>query len=385
MFQLKIGVKDSMEVIWILIISLVFISFEINLYTKYCFKNLNFEINLSKNEVFENDALTLHETISNKKFLPTLWLEVQFLVSRNLKFDNLEVSSLDDKYYKKDIYSILPYEKVTRKIKLTALKRGYYTLNNFTLTVGDIFVIYKYLLHINYSKDLFVYPKLLNGREFEIKFSNIIGELETKKCLIGDPFMLKGIRDYTPYDSLKTVNWLASARTGALKVNEFNSSSSREVILLLDTQKYTSWDSEDVIEESIRIAASLSAECIQKNVPVSLHSNALNELTQCHINIPLQSGKAQLNLIYRNLACINLKNQKLGFLDMLKTLKLGKRNNSLCILITHDYSTTLVEQLLALKRNKLSINLILAKSDSETININPEIKTYIWEVNSAGR
>ncbi|WP_234125070.1 DUF58 domain-containing protein [Clostridium hydrogenum] len=374
-----------MEVLWILVLTFIVILCEINIYTKYCFKDLNFEINLSRNEVFEGDTLILSETISNKKFLPILWLEVQFLVSKNLKFDNSEASSLDDKYYKKDIYSILPYEKLKRKIKLTALKRGYYTINNATLTVGDIFVIYKYLLHMDYSKDLFVYPKLLNGREFNLKFSNIIGELETKKYLLDDPFMLKGIRDYTPYDSLKTVNWLASARTGDLKVNEFNSSSSREVILLLDTQKYTSWDSEDKIEESIRIVASMSAKCIENNVPISIFSNAINELTQSPINVPIQSGKAQLNLIYRNLACINLSNQKLDFLEMIKNLKLAKKDNSLCIVITHDYSKKLIDELLALKRNKLSINLILVKSESETVDLNPEIKTYIWEVNALGR
>lgn len=374
-----------MEVIWILVLTFIFILCEINIYTKYCFKNLNFQIDLSKNEVFEGDTLILSETISNKKFLPILWLEVQFLVSRNLKFDNFEVSSLDDKYYKKDIYSILAYEKIRRKINLTALKRGYYTLNNFSLTVGDIFVIYKYLLHIDYSKDLFVYPKLLNCREFNLKFSNIIGELETRKFLIEDPFMLKGIRDYTPYDSLKTVNWLASARTGDLKVNEFNSSSSREVILLLDTEKYTSWDSDNAIEEAICIAASMSAKCIQNSVPVSLHSNAINELTKSHIDIPLQSGKAQLNIIYRNLACINLNNQKLGFLDMLRNLKLAKKDNALCLVITHNYTKQLIEELLVLKRNKLSINLIFVKPKFETVDLNPEIRTYIWEVNSLGR
>lgn len=369
-----------MEIIWILVLTYILIVYEIKLYTKYCFKNLDFKIELNKPEVFENESLILKEIISNKKFLPAIWLEVQFLVSRNLEFDNMKTASLDNEFYKKDIFSMLPYERIVRKLNVKALKRGHYSLNNFTLTISDIFIIYKYLLHIDYEKFLYVYPKLLLGTNFDLKFQNIIGDLETKKYLLEDPFMLKGIRDYTPYDSMKTVNWFASIRTGALKVNEFNSSSSIEVIILLDTTKYFPWDSETELEESIRIAASMATKCISKNIPVSLYSNGINDLSKKSISISCKNGKAGLDLIYKNLACINLENQELSFSDMIKNFKIEKNTNSLCIIVSHHYSEDFVNELMTLKKFNVEVNLILIKASPITEQLSSKIKTYVWEV-----
>lgn len=370
-----------MEIIWILVLTYIFIVYEVKLYTKYCFQNLDFKIELSKAEVFEGDSLTSKEVISNKKFLPAVWLEVQFLVSRNLRFDDMKIDALDNEFYKKDVFSILPYQRVTRKFNVKALKRGYYSLSNFTLTISDIFILYKYLLQTDDEKFLYVYPRLLLGTDFDLKFHNIIGELETKKYLLEDPFMLKGIRDYTPYDSMKTVNWSASVRTGSLKVNEFNSSSSMEVIILLDTTHYSSWNPETDREESIRIAASMATKCISKNIPVSLYSNGINELSQNNINISYANGKTGLELIYRNLACINLKNEKLNFSDMLKNLKTESDTDSLYIVISHHYDESFANELLALKKFNTDVNLILVKSsDSDpTEHISSKIKTYVWE------
>lgn len=372
-----------MEIIWILALTYIFIVFEVKLYTKSCFKNLDFNIELSKSEVFEDGDLTIKEIISNKRFLPAIWLEIQFLVSRNLKFDNVKLTGLDNEFFKKDIFSVLPYQRIVKKFNVKASKRGYYSLNNFTLTVSDIFIIYKYLLRTNDEKFLCVYPKLLLGTNFDLRFNNILGELETKKYLLEDPFMLKGIRDYTPYDSMKTVNWSASIRTGALKVNEFNSSSSMEVILLLDTTKYTSWDSKDKIEESIRIAASMATKCVSKNIPVSLYSNGINELSLENISISNTNGKAGLELVYRNLACINLEDQKLSFSDMIKDLKTSGNTKHLYIVISHHCDEDFINKLLALQNFNSEVNLILVKSSGDTTEeINSKIKTYTWEVGS---
>lgn len=374
-----------MEIIWILALTYIFIVFEVKLYTKSCFKNLDFNIELSKSEVFEDGNLTIKEIISNKRFLPAIWLEVQFLVSRNLKFDNMKLTALDNEFFKKDIFSVLPYQRIVKKFNVKASKRGYYSLNKFTLTVSDIFIIYKYLLRTKHEKFLCVYPKLLLGTNFDLKFNNILGELETKKYLLEDPFMLKGIRDYTPYDSMKTVNWSASIRTGALKVNEFNSSSSMEVILLLDTTKYTAWDSEDKIEESIRIAASMATKCVSKNIPVSLYSNGINKLSSKNVSISNTTGKTGLELVYRNLACINIENQQLSFSDMIKDLKPSGNAKHLYIVISHHYDEDFINKLLVLQNFNSEVNLILVKSSGDTIEeINSKIKTYTWEVGSNG-
>lgn len=367
-----------MEIVWILLITLLFIIFELKLYAKYCFKSLDFELNLSKREVFEGDNLNITQVISNKKFLPVMWLEVQFLMSRNLIFDDNEISSLDENYYQKSVYSMLPYEKITRNFKVTAAKRGYYKLTDFVLTMSDIFVKYKYLFNMNYEKDIYVYPKLIHTREFELRINSIMGNFEVNRFLIDDPFLLKGIRDYNQYDSMKTLNWMAYAKTGELKVNEFNSSSERQLLILLNIQGCSIWDSEESLELTISIAAALSSKCLQRGIPTSLCTNGINTLTGNYVFLPYKSSKDQLHLIYKNLACIDLKKEAHNFSSLLKKVQNRKEALPLCIVITHYYSRELENELLMLQKNNTKVKLILVKPDPPELKVNLNLETYIW-------
>ena len=76
--------------------------------------------------------------------------------------------------------------------------------------------------------------------------------------MLEDPFAFAAIRDYTPDDPMKTINWKASARTGSLMVNTFTSTVSSGVRVFLDVrmdpeQAY----GEDLREDAVALAASL--------------------------------------------------------------------------------------------------------------------------------
>lgn len=92
--------------------------------------------------------------------------------------------------------------------------------------------------------------------------------------MLEDPFVFRGIRDYTSNDSLKNVNWKATARTGNLCVNEYNESVSRNVCILLNLEDDGMLTYDSVNEEAISLAASVAEEFIRQGINVSLISNA---------------------------------------------------------------------------------------------------------------
>ena len=102
----------------------------------------------------------------------------------------------------------------------------------------------------------------------------IIGDIVSRRRLFEDVFSFRGIRDYTRTDPLSAVNWKATARTGKMMVNLRDYTFGQEVRILLNLEEPNYRYGEDVLENAIRIAATVACRCISDRIPVSLVSNA---------------------------------------------------------------------------------------------------------------
>ena len=70
-------------------------------------------------------------------------------------------------------------------------------------------------------------PDILN------ECTRMLGEQESRRKYLEDPFAFASIRDYTMQDPMKNINWKASAKTGDLMVNTFTSMKNEKI------KKYT--------------------------------------------------------------------------------------------------------------------------------------------------
>ena len=68
-------------------------------------------------------------------------------------------------------------------------------------------------------------------------------------------FEYLGIREYTPRDTLRDVNWKATARSGELKVNQKGCTAQRSVRLVVNLEDGAILRQEDLLEASIEMAA----------------------------------------------------------------------------------------------------------------------------------
>ncbi len=277
-----------------------------NLYKRSWDKNLRVKLSYSRQTAVEGEEVALIEVLTNDKRLPLPALTVKFQTSRDLKFINSENSAVTDLYYRSDIFSFNGREKITRTLPVACEHRGYYTITSMALSCTDLLYIEKFSqLRDNFTQ-LYVYPRYVDIRRLLIPFNQLYGAVLSSRHILPDPFEFRGIREYQPFDPMKSVNWKAFARTGELKVNLYEDTASQEVCILLNLENHGYVNHYDILEENIRLAATLSDMFIAKGIPVSLQTNGCDCTSGLPVCVDAGTGAGHQTRMLQSLARIDL-------------------------------------------------------------------------------
>lgn len=98
------------------------------LYQKNWQKNLKIQVSFQDSAIYEGEESTLKEVVVNDKLLPIPALELGISMSRNLEFDREAKAnaSITDQSYKRDVFSFLFHQQITRTLSFQALFLSYY-------------------------------------------------------------------------------------------------------------------------------------------------------------------------------------------------------------------------------------------------------------------
>lgn len=96
-------------------------------YRRFWSRDLHVEVHFQPHPAREGEEATLTEIIENRKVLPVPMLQVEFLLDRSLGIDEEENASLSDQLYKRDVFSVSFYQKISRTIPLKCRKRAIIT------------------------------------------------------------------------------------------------------------------------------------------------------------------------------------------------------------------------------------------------------------------
>lgn len=275
-------------------------------YKRFWNRSLDARVEFQKNPAVEGKEAFLTETITNRKWLFVPMLQVGFQIHRNLWFGDGENTSVSDQCYKRDIFSVGSYQKITRTIPFRCTKRGYYELEKVELVTRSPMMTRKYYDTLKYFTSLYVYPGMISAEKLEIPFQKVMGSVRTQRSLYEDPFEFRGLREYHPTDPMSRINWKASARTEEWMVNVFDSTASQEVVILLDVDDETIWKYDEIHEEEIRLAAALASRCIQQGIPVGITTNGRDLKTKQPFYLPPGTGKQQVRYVNEGLARLDL-------------------------------------------------------------------------------
>lgn len=327
------------QLLGILVVALLLYLGQKTIYQKVWHKNLRVRLSFQEEGIWEGQESTLSEIIENQKKLPLTMLKVKFQTDRHLLFADTKGSCTTDKFYRNDIFQIGALEKVTRVLRFTAGRRGYYTIAEADLVASDLFLTAQYTstADIGHSS-LYVYPKPFSHPEFRQSLKQLSGQVLTKRHLLEDPFEYRGIREYQPQDDLKSINWKATARTGEFKVNQKNYTAEKSVRIFINLEDTGILKKEDCVEASLQIATALLLLFLEQGMQVAVYCNGVDVLHNEPCILEAGGGIRQREAVLRAFALIDTSKPVRSFTELFSS-RLSESSGALmtCIVSPNAY------------------------------------------------
>ncbi len=198
----------------------------------------------------------------------------------------------------------MPYTRVTRSIEMTATQRGLYTIDEIQFVSSDILFHSHLVKPLQNRAKLYVYPARSRFSELTPICTRMYGDSITNTLFRQDSMEFHSIRDYTQTDSLRKINWKASAKTGQWKVNQYHDSTSRRLTIFLNIAQSGVLKYFDLVEESIRIARNFVEEFVKLGIPVRIISNGTDKLSGEEVLIREGAGPAHIETCLKKLSRI---------------------------------------------------------------------------------
>ena len=302
-----------MKIIGLGVIAFLLFLLQRKVYERLWNRNLKVSVTFSQAGITEGEEGQIVEVIENRKWLPLSMLKVKFQTSRNLEFADTQMNAVSDQYYRNDVFQIGGGERITRTLTFIGRKRGYYRIKKIDLIGTDLFLTNEMMESMSTDCYLYVYPKLFDSRELRLSLQKLNGEVLVKRHLLEDPFEYRGIRQYQPFDDIRSVNWKATARTGSLMVNQKNFTAMQTVRIFLNVEDSGVWKKDMEVEASLQIVMGLSAFFLGQGIKVACYANGKDVITGEAVRIEGGAGVGQQDVIGKALARIDTEKAPWSF------------------------------------------------------------------------
>ena len=275
------------------------------LWSRLCLVGVHCERVLSERRIFPGDHIELTLKLVNRKLLPLPWVQVDDEIPAEFAPDVAPAPGNRPGYGSLSKgASLLWYSQVRWRQQLYCNKRGYYPLGPLTVTSGDIFGFYPRFLTEPQVDHIIVYPRIFPVAQLEIPSQYTLGDTRAERCIFQDPTRVIGVRDYTHHDSLRHINWKATARHQELQVKVFEPTTTLKAALFVavDSFNYDGSLHEADFELAISTAASIANYVTERSSSVGLFVNTRLADTGQPAAIQPGSGTSQLISILEALA-----------------------------------------------------------------------------------
>ncbi len=275
---LVLGILFRQPLFFVVGILLTLVLATIDIWAQYCLRNVSYQRILSAQRVLFGEEITLSLVLENTKILPLPWLELQDAVPRALELQDAKVrsSGINNVSTLDCLFSMRWYDRVTRRYILRCNTRGVHTFGPTRLQSGDVFGFVNRETELRSYDYVLVYPLVVPITNFGLPARHPFGEQRAPRRLLEDPARVVGVRDYVYGDSLRRVNWKATARTMQMQSKVYEASTTYSLVMFLNTaarhDNYYGIQPE-LQELSICAAASLTDWAVKQNYAVGLYAN----------------------------------------------------------------------------------------------------------------
>jgi uncharacterized protein (DUF58 family) len=292
--------------------------------------------------------------VTNDKILPLIWLRVRDRWPSCLEpigFALWPPTPQRTRAFVQTV-SVRWYERLHRRYRVRCTARGVYHFGPVVLEAGDPFGIAGVTRTFAAHEELVVVPRVLHMPDLDLVTGHPLVEQPAVRSLARDSTTLSGTRPYSPGDSMRAVNWRATARLGALCTNEFEPTSLAAVRILLDvggTER--SWEARGAERNELLcvVAASLASAFDARGFGVGLASNAQAGSDRGSVDVEPQQGA--LTDVLETLGRIRLF-PAAGFEDVLSAELDDRESRSDCVIVTGSLRTSVRERVARLREDR---------------------------------
>jgi len=191
---------------------------------------------------------------------------------------NMEIiDELPEQFQVRD-FSLKKYfaAKAEHKIKyaVTPVERGLYNFGDIHLYMSSPLGLVIRRFTVSAKRDVSVYPSYMQLKKYQlISQTALITEHGSKRMRkIGQSMEFEQIKDYVTGDDVRTLNWKATARKGALMVNNYVDEKSQQVYIVIDKGRLMKmpFNRLTLLDYAINSALVMSNVCLQKQDKIGL-------------------------------------------------------------------------------------------------------------------
>ena len=252
------------------------------------------------------DETTLAIEVWNRRRLPVAWLRADDAAELGLIVREASFTSGELGQALRNVWTLAPHERVTRRFHLTAERRGVFQLGPVELSMGDLFARRAAAEEREVIDRLLVRPRTVPVGP--LRRTDVWGGLDRAAAgLTEDPARFAGVREYAPGDPIRRLHARASIRFGRPLVKRFEPSRDREVVIALDvqTEHGRSWDisyDDAGVEALMVMAASLSRSLALDRAAFGLAAAAWSGAVRRFAILPASAAPGQLERVLDLLA-----------------------------------------------------------------------------------
>ena len=303
-------------------------------------------------QAFPGETVPVRIDIENRSVLPAVWLRVQ---------DYYPIEVADTSSFS-EVISLRPHEKTRLNYNLRARKRGYYTIGPLHISSGDLLGMTAERQSEGKADHLIVYPRVVPLGDVRLPSRSPLGTMRHKQPIFEDPTRTMGKRDYQRGDSLRRIDWKATASSGRMQTKLFEPSIALETVLFLDLNlnAYQLRTRYEATELAIIVAASLANWVVSKRQSTGLIASGLDPLASDSLPVPLHpdKGRGQLIRVLEILARIRaLETEPLS--ELVRRHRVRLSWGTTAILVTGSANHDLFHELTQARRSGISPVLVL--------------------------
>jgi uncharacterized protein (DUF58 family) len=272
------------------------------LWARYGLDGVEYRRHLERTRASFGDEIAMTVEVWNGKRLPLAWLRADDETSPGVEVrgapgaDPRRSPDEDPEHGGRELrntWTLAPFERVRRRVWVSADRRGLFSIGPTELAVGDLFARVAARSEIDHVDRFIVWPRVVPA--VGVTQPHRWGELErARRGLLEDPTRFAGVRSYSAGDPLRRLHHRASARLGVPVTKRFEPARERQLVVALDvrTGDEPEWAMADdeALEELCVVGASIARSLAAEQALFAFTAAAYTRTRQRFADVPLGRG-----------------------------------------------------------------------------------------------